>query len=102
MSWICVPFAVEAYGAWEVEACKAFSFLARQEGIITDTLKSKVLGDLLGRLSFILIQSNTRAALARSGLVLILKLTQHALGSSFSFVHVCVMFVILVKFIELT
>ena len=35
-----------------------------------NTPKSKVLGDLFSRLSFILMQSNARAILARSGLVL--------------------------------
>ena len=88
---ICVPLAVESHGAWGVEACNAFSFLARREGIITNTPKSKVLGDLFGRLSFILIQSNTRAILARSGLVL-----DHDVDSEFFF-NVCFMFVILVK-----
>ena len=72
---IYVPLAVESHGAWGVEACNAFSFLARREGIITNTPKSKVLGDLFGSLSFILIQSNTRAILAKSGLVMKLTLS---------------------------
>ena len=29
LGWICVPLAVELYGAWGVVACNAFSFLAR-------------------------------------------------------------------------
>ena len=36
--------------------------------IITNTPKSKILGDLFGGLSFMLIQSNAKAILARSGL----------------------------------
>ena len=39
LGWICIPLAVELYGAWGVEACNACSFLARRE-------KSKLLGDL--------------------------------------------------------
>ena len=70
LGWMCVPLAVECYSAWEVVACNAFSFLARREAIITNSPKSEVLCDLFGRLSFILIQSNARAILARSGLVL--------------------------------
>ena len=83
LGWMCVLLAVESYSAWGVEACNAFSFLARCEAIITNSPKSKVLCDLFGRLSFILIQSNARAILAR----------QNDLGSIFSFVlsffHVC-------------
>ena len=68
LGWMCVPLAAESYGAWGVEACNAFSFWARREAIITNSPKSKVLCVLFGRLSF--IQSNARAILARSGLVL--------------------------------
>ena len=67
---MCDPLAVEIYSAWGVEACHAFSFLARGETIITNSPKSKVLYDLFGKLCFILIQSNARGILARSGLVL--------------------------------
>ena len=76
LGWMCVLLAVESYSAWGVEACHAFFFLARCEAIITNSPKSKVLCDLFGRLSFILIQSNARAILAR----------QNDLGSIFSFV----------------
>ena len=30
LGWMCVPLAVESYGARGVEACNAFSFLARR------------------------------------------------------------------------
>ena len=40
----------------EYRSINAFSCLARQEGIKTNTLNSKVLADLFGKLSFILIQ----------------------------------------------
>ena len=70
LGWMCVPLAVKCHVAWGVEACNAFSILARREAIITNSPKSKVLCNLFGRLSFILIQSNARAILARSGLVL--------------------------------
>ena len=43
LGWIFVLLAVESYGAWGVEACNAFSNLARREGIMTNTPKSKVL-----------------------------------------------------------
>ena len=49
LDWMCVPLAVESYDAWGVEACNAFSFLARREAIITNSPKSKVLCDLFGR-----------------------------------------------------
>ena len=69
--WMCVSsLLLKSYGAWGVEACNAFSLLARHEAIITNSPKSKVLCNLYGRLSFILIQSNARAILTRSGLVL--------------------------------
>ena len=45
-------------------------FLTRCEAIITNSPKPKVLCDLFGRLTFILIQSYARAIQARSGLVL--------------------------------
>ncbi|KAL5515224.1 hypothetical protein EMCRGX_G000360 [Ephydatia muelleri] len=49
LGWICVPLTVES-----------------QEGIKTNALNFKVLGDLFGKLSFILIQSNTlKSILAR-------------------------------------
>ena len=67
LGWMCVPLAVECNSAWGVEACNAFSFLVKCEAIITNSPKSC---DLFGRLSFILIQSNTRAIPARLGLVL--------------------------------
>ena len=67
----CVsPLQLNVTVLGESEACNAFSFLARREAIITNSPKSEVLCDLFGRLSFILIQSNARAILARSGLVL--------------------------------
>ena len=61
---------------------QTFSCLARQEGISKNTLKSKVLGDIFGRLSFILIEVNARAFLPNQSLPSKLKLTQHAMGSS--------------------
>ena len=70
LGWMCVLLAVESYGAWGVETCNAFCFLAKRESIITNSQKSEVLCNLLGKLSFILIQFNARAILARSGLVL--------------------------------
>ena len=51
LGWMCVPLAVECYSAWGVEACNAFSVLARCEAIITNSPKSEVLCDLFGRLS---------------------------------------------------
>ena len=46
------------------------SLFARHEAILTNSPKSEVLCDLFCRLSFILIQSNARAIVARPGLVL--------------------------------
>lgn len=77
------------YGAWEEMLSHC---LARHKGITTNTPKSKVLGDLLGRLSFILVQFNARAEEPfLIGQASTSNYTQHALGSSF--VHVCFMLV---------
>ena len=52
--WVCIPFA---------------AVVPRHEGIMTNTPKSKALGERFCRLSFILMQSNARSNLARVGLV---------------------------------
>ena len=58
---LCIPLAVETYGAWGEEACNAFSCIAMREAILTNCSKSQVLGDLYGRLSIVLVRANARA-----------------------------------------
>ena len=51
LSWKCIPLARECYGAWCLEALKAFSQVANCLAIRGNTSKSMALTDLFGRLS---------------------------------------------------
>ena len=66
LSWKCIPLAVECYGAWGLEALKAFSQVATRLAIRGNTSKSMALTDLFGRLSHSLIRANARAILSHS------------------------------------
>ena len=55
LGWRCVPLAVENYGAWGPEAIKAFSQVASRLAIHGNTPKSKVVAELHGHLSLLLI-----------------------------------------------
>ena len=70
LGWMCVPLVVESYAGLGESKHVMLSLFARHEAILTNSPKSEVLCDLFGRLSFILIQSNARAIVARPGLVL--------------------------------
>ena len=66
LGWQCVPLAVENYGAWGPEALKAFSQVASRLAIHGNTPKSKVVAELYGRLSLLLIRANARSILVCS------------------------------------
>ena len=66
LGWQCVPLAVENYGAWGPEALKAFSQVASWLAIRGNTPKSKVVAELYGRLSLLLIRANARSILVCS------------------------------------
>ena len=68
LRWICVPLAVEAYGAWGIEARRNISRLARRLCIKTNQMMSRVILNLYGRLNMSLIRANSRAMLSRSAL----------------------------------
>ena len=70
LGWICtcVPLAVEAYGAWGIEAQCTISRLARRLCIKTNQTMSRVISNLYGRLNMSLIKANSRAMLSRSAL----------------------------------
>ena len=68
LGWICVPLAVEAYGAWGIEAQQTISRLARRLCIKTNQTMSRVISNLYGRLNMSLIRANSRAMLSRSAL----------------------------------
>ena len=68
LGWICVPLAVEAYGAWGIEAQRTISRLARRLCIKTNQTMSRVISNLYGRLNMSLIRANSRAMLSRSAL----------------------------------
>ena len=57
--------AVENYGAWGPQALKAFSQVASWLAIRGNTPKSKVVAELYGRLSLLLIRANARSILVR-------------------------------------
>ena len=57
LGWRCVPLAVENYGAWGPEALKAFSQVASRLAIRGNTPKSRVVAELYGRLSLLLIRA---------------------------------------------
>ena len=58
--------AVESYGAWGPEVLRAFSQGATQLAIHGNTPKSKVVAELYGRLSLLLVRANARSILVRS------------------------------------
>eukprot|EP00731_Ephydatia_muelleri_P001253 Em0001g1253a len=64
LGWSVSPLLLNLTVHVGVETCNAFCFLAKREAIITNSPKSEVLCNLLGKLSFILIQFNARAILA--------------------------------------
>ena len=66
--WICVPLAVEAYGAWGIEAQHTISRLASRLCIKTNQAMSRVISNLYGYLNMSLIKANSRAMLSRSAL----------------------------------
>ena len=67
LGWRCIPLAVESYGAWEPEALRAFSqvdrWLATRLAIRGNTPKSKVVAELYGRNSWLLVRANARSIL---------------------------------------
>ena len=66
LGWQCIPLAVESYGAWGPEALRAFSQVATRLAIRGNTPKSKVVAELYGHLSLLLVRANTRSILVRS------------------------------------
>ena len=66
LGWRCVPLAVENYVAWGPEALKAFKHVASRLAIRGNTPKSKVVAELYGRLSLLLIRANAQSILVRS------------------------------------
>ena len=66
LGWRCAPLAVENYGAWGPEALKAFSQVASRLAIRGNTAKSKVVAELYGHLSLLLIIANARSIFVRS------------------------------------
>ena len=65
LGWRCVPLAVENYRAWGPEALKAFLQVASRLAIRGNTPKSKVVAELYGRLSLLLVRANARSILVR-------------------------------------
>ena len=67
LGWRCIPLAVESYRAWEPEALRAFSqvdrWLATRLAIHGNTPKSKVVAELYGRNSWLLVRANARSIL---------------------------------------
>ena len=66
LGWRCIPLAVESYGAWGPEASKAFSQVATRLAIRGNTPKAKIVAELYGRLSLLLVRANARSILCRS------------------------------------
>ena len=66
LGWRCIPLAVESYGAWGPEVLRAFSEVATRLAIHGNTTKSKVVAELYGRLSLLLVRANARSILVRS------------------------------------
>ena len=66
LGWRCIPLAVESYGAWGPEASKAFSQVATRLAIRGNTPKAKIVAELYGRLSLLLVRTNARSILCRS------------------------------------
>ena len=65
--WLAMyTLAVESYGAWGPEVLRAFSQGATQLAIHGNTPKSKVVAELYGRLSLLLVRANARSILVRS------------------------------------
>ena len=59
LGWRCIPLAVESYGAsWGPEASKAFSQVATRLAIRGNTPKAKIVAELYGRLSLLLVRAN--------------------------------------------
>eukprot|EP00731_Ephydatia_muelleri_P024478 Em0016g749a len=55
LGWRYIPLAVESYGAWGPEASKAFSQVATRLAIWGNTPKAKIVAELYGRLSLLLL-----------------------------------------------
>ena len=68
LGYICVPLAVEAYGAWGIEAQRTISRLAHRLCIETNQTMSRVISILYGQTNMSLIKANSRAMLSRSAL----------------------------------
>ncbi|KAL5480010.1 hypothetical protein EMCRGX_G023624 [Ephydatia muelleri] len=66
VGWRCIPLAVESYGAWGPEALRAFSQVATRLAVRGNTPTSKVVAELYGRLSLLLVRANARSILVRS------------------------------------
>ena len=66
-----------------------YSFFARREGIMANTPTPKVLGDLFGRLSFILMQSNEEPFSLVWALSSNLNTQRHSLISNFMYLYSC-------------
>ena len=66
LGWRCIPLAVENYGAWGPEASKAFSRVATRLAIRGNTPKAKIVAELYGHLSLLLVRANARSILCRS------------------------------------
>ena len=64
LSWAGdVPLAVESNVAWGPEALRTFSQVATRLAIRGNTPKSKVVAELYGRLSLLLVRANARSTL---------------------------------------
>ena len=64
LDWVCVPFVVESYGAWEKEALESISQLASRLATCSSKAKSVVLTKLYGRLNLHLVRANAIAILS--------------------------------------
>ena len=62
----CIPLTVESYGAWGPEALRVFTQVATRLAICGNTPKSKVVAELNGHLSLLLVRANAQSILVRS------------------------------------
>ena len=65
LGWVCVPMAVETYGAWGKEATAIISSVASRLATSTCRPKSTILHEIYGRLNLNLVCANATAILSR-------------------------------------
>ena len=65
LNWVCVPMAVEVYGAWGEEAQRTFSRLATRLSVKSSVPRPEALSSIYVRLNMMLVRANARALLSR-------------------------------------